>query len=118
MLCKNPCGGNQEVHSSANSNMRVLPSSLILALLACAARASVPIYDVDVVHTYPHDVSAYTEGLFYLNGFLYESTGLEQHSTIRKVRIDTGAVVQKIDVPEQYFGEGIVNWGRHLISLT
>lgn len=93
-------------------------SFLLLALFACAARASVPIYDVDVVHTYPHDVSAYTEGLFYLNGFLYESTGLEQHSTIRKVRIDTGAVVQKIDVPAQYFGEGIVNWHRHLISLT
>ena len=101
----------------AISTMRSL-TPFILALLACAARASVPIYDVDVVHTYPHDVSAYTEGLFYLNGFLYESTGLEQHSTIRKVRIDTGAVVQKIDVPAQYFGEGIVNWGRHLISLT
>ena len=94
------------------------PSLFLLALLTCTARASVPIYDVDVVHTYPHDVSAYTEGLFYLNGFLYESTGLEQHSTIRKVRIDTGAVVQKIDVPAQYFGEGIVNWRRHLISLT
>jgi glutaminyl-peptide cyclotransferase len=89
-----------------------------LVLVACAARASVPIYDVDVVHTYPHDVSAYTEGLFYLNGFLYESTGLEQHSSIRKVRVDTGAVVQKIDIPAQYFGEGIVNWRGHLISLT
>ena len=98
--------------------MRSLKLSFLPALFACAARASVPIYDVDIVHTYPHDVSAYTEGLFYLNGFLYESTGLEQHSTIRKVRIDTGAVVQKIDVPAQYFGEGIVNWHRHLISLT
>jgi glutamine cyclotransferase len=72
--------------------MRTLTPTFILVVLACvvpacAASASVPIYDVDVVHTYPHDVSAYTEGLFYLNGFLYESTGLEQHSTIRKVRI-------------------------------
>ena len=90
----------------------------LLVLMACAARASVPIYDVDVVHTYPHDVSAYTEGLFYLDGFLYESTGLEGHSSIRKVRIETGAVVKKIDVPAQYFGEGIVNWGHHLVSLT
>jgi glutamine cyclotransferase len=103
--------------------MRTLTPTFVLVILACvipacAASASVPIYDVDVVHTYPHDVSAYTEGLFYLNGFLYESTGLEQHSTIRKVRIETGAVVQKIDVPAQYFGEGIVNWGGHLISLT
>jgi len=44
--------------------------------------------------------------LFYLNGFLYESTGLEEHSTIRKVRIDTGAVVQKIDVPPHTSAKG------------
>jgi glutamine cyclotransferase len=98
-------------------NTQSLALSLLI-LVACAARASVPIYDVDVIHTYPHDVSAYTEGLFYLDGFLYESTGLEGHSTIRKVRIETGAVVKKIDLPAQYFGEGIVNWGRHLVSLT
>src|SRR5580692_4602441 len=88
-------------------SMRSLTPSFLLALLTCAARASVPIYDVDVVHTYPHDVSAYTEGLFYLNGFLYESTGLEGHSTIRKVRLDTGEVVLSHDIPPQYFGEGI-----------
>ena len=75
-------------------------------------------YDFQVVHAYPHDTAAFTEGLFYLNGFLYESTGLEHHSTIRKVRIDTGAVVQKLDIPDQYFGEGIVNWDGQLISLT
>jgi glutamine cyclotransferase len=83
-----------------------------------AVRAGVPTYDYEVVRTHPHDPSAFTEGLFYLNGYLYESTGLEQHSTIRKVRIDTGAVVQKLDIPAQYFGEGIVNWDGHLISLT
>jgi len=83
-----------------------------------AAPAAIPIYDFEIVHTYPHDTSAFTEGLFYLNGFLYESTGLEQHSSIRKVRIDTGEVVQKVDIPAQYFGEGIVNWQGHLISLT
>ncbi|HWJ35431.1 MAG TPA: glutaminyl-peptide cyclotransferase [Steroidobacteraceae bacterium] len=95
---------------------------LILVLLTClcavASQAAVPLYDYEIVHTYPHDPSAFTEGLFYLNGFLYESTGLEQHSSIRKVRIDTGAVVQKLDIPAQYFGEGIVNWDGHLISLT
>jgi glutamine cyclotransferase len=85
---------------------------------AMASRAATPIYDVEVVHTYPHDASAFTEGLFYLNGYLYESTGLEEHSTIRKVRLETGEVVQKLDIPAQYFGEGIVNWRGHLISLT
>jgi glutaminyl-peptide cyclotransferase len=83
-----------------------------------AASAAVPTYDYDVVHTYPHDSSAFTEGLFYLNGFLYESTGLEAHSTIRKVRLETGEVLQQLDIPAQYFGEGIVNWHGHLISLT
>jgi glutamine cyclotransferase len=82
------------------------------------ANAAVPVYGYDIVHTYPHDTSAFTEGLFYLNGYLYESTGLEQHSSIRKVRLETGEIVQKRDVPPQYFGEGIVNWKDHLISLT
>jgi glutaminyl-peptide cyclotransferase len=86
--------------------------------LADASRAAVPVYDVKIEHTYPHDSKAFTEGLFYLNGFLYESTGLERHSTIRKVRIDTGEVVQKLAIPGRYFGEGIVNWQGHLISLT
>jgi len=100
--------------------MRILRFSLVLWALACTltSRAAIPAYEVDVVHTYPHDTSAFTEGLFYLNGFLYESTGLEQHSSIRKVRLETGEVVQKIDIPAQYFGEGIVNWKGHLISLT
>jgi glutaminyl-peptide cyclotransferase len=88
--------------------------------LACAmgAHAAVPIYNVEIVHTYPHDTSAFTEGLFYLNGFLYESTGLEGHSTIRKEKLETGEVLQKIDIPAQYFGEGIVDWRGHLVSLT
>jgi glutaminyl-peptide cyclotransferase len=85
---------------------------------AMAVRAAVPVYEPEVVHVYPHDTSAFTEGLFYLKGYLYESTGLEGHSTIRKVRLETGAVVQKIDIPAEYFGEGIVDWRGHLISLT
>ena len=99
--------------------MNALKATLTLWICSFAvAGAAVPVYDFDVVHVYPHDPGAFTEGLFYLNGFLYESTGLEHHSTIRKVRLDTGAVVQKMDIPEQYFGEGIVNWGTQLISLT
>jgi glutaminyl-peptide cyclotransferase len=78
----------------------------------------VPIYGYEVVHTYPHDPGAFTEGLFYLNGFLYESTGLEGHSTVRKVRLETGEVLKQHVVPAQYFGEGIVNWDGHLIQLT
>ncbi|MEA3197297.1 MAG: glutaminyl-peptide cyclotransferase [Gammaproteobacteria bacterium] len=91
---------------------------LVTGACAMASQAAIPQYGFDVVHTYPHDASAFTEGLFYLNGFLYESTGLEKHSSIRKVRIETGEVLQRLDIPAQYFGEGIVNWHGHLISLT
>jgi glutaminyl-peptide cyclotransferase len=105
--------------------MTILKFALVLVTLACGLapqtalpQAALLQYGYDIVHTYPHDPSAFTEGLFYLNGFLYESTGLEQHSSIRKVRIETGEVVQKLDIPAQYFGEGIVNWHGHLISLT
>ena len=91
---------------------------LPVAVVAGMAGAAVPVYDAEVVHSYPHDPGAFTEGLFFLNGFLYESTGLEGHSTIRKVRLETGKVVQQVDIPPQYFGEGIVNWRGQLISLT
>jgi len=97
------------------------PTLLICTLMAAwaaSAGAAVPVYDAEVVHTYPHDTAAFTEGLFFLDGFLYESTGIEHHSSIRKVKIDSGEVVQKLDLPGQYFGEGIVNWGSELISLT
>ena len=93
-------------------------SLLILALIGLPAQATVPAYYYELVKTYPHDTGAFTEGLFYLNGFLYESTGLEGQSSIRKVKLETGEVVQKVDVPSQYFGEGIVNWKSHLVSLT
>jgi glutamine cyclotransferase len=100
--------------------MRIPKVPFGLCLIACASvsQAAVPTYDVDVVHTYPHDTAAFTEGLFYLKGFLYESTGLEKHSSIRKVRLETGEVIQKIDIPAEYFGEGIVDWRGRLISLT
>jgi len=85
---------------------------------SAGAPREIPVYTAEIVHTYPHDPKAFTEGLFYLNGFLYESTGLEQHSSIRKVRLETGEVLQKRDISPQYFGEGIVNWQGHIISLT
>jgi glutamine cyclotransferase len=86
--------------------------------VAARARATVPVYDYEIVHVFPHDPEAFTEGLFYLNGFLYESTGLEGHSSIRKVRLQTGEVLERHEIPGEYFGEGIVNWGSRLIELT
>jgi glutamine cyclotransferase len=73
-----------------------------LALAACdhaSRQADVPEYAYDVVRTYPHDRHAFTEGLFYLDGFLYESTGMLQQSSVRKVRLETGEVLQQYDLP-------------------
>ena len=96
----------------------VLAATLSAILATGACRGAVPVYTYAIVHTYPHDVHAFTEGLLYHNGVLYESTGLERQSTIRKVRLETGEVLQKIAIPPQYFGEGLVIWNRQLISLT
>ena len=97
---------------------------LLVAVFAWSACNSAPqaegtpVYGYQVVHTYPHDRAAFTEGLFYLNGFLYESTGMPHESSVRKVKLETGEVVQRYDLPERYFGEGIVNWKDRLIGLT
>jgi glutaminyl-peptide cyclotransferase len=100
--------------------MRTLIVVAALAACACSpvSHAGVPEYGYDVVHVYPHDRSAFTEGLFYLDGYLYESTGLEMRSSIRKVKLETGEVVQKHDLPDDYFGEGIVKWKDKLYQLT
>lgn len=71
-----------------------------------------------IIHTYPHDSDAYTQGLIYDNGYIYEGTGLEGRSSLRKVEVSTGKVVQQINLPSNYFGEGIVLWRDKLIQLT
>lgn len=71
-----------------------------------------------VVHTYPHDSNAFTQGLIYLDGRLYESTGLNGRSSLRMVDLSTGKVLQKYDLPAEYFGEGLTDWGSTLIQLT
>ncbi|KZC37599.1 glutamine cyclotransferase [Rhodanobacter sp. FW510-R12] len=93
---------------------------LALALLAgsAAAQAAIPVYGYKVVRAYPHDTGAYTEGLFYKNGYLYESTGQVGQSSVRKVALETGEVVQRHRLPKQYFGEGIVDWKDRLVQLT
>lgn len=71
-----------------------------------------------IIHTYPHDPKAFTQGLIYVDGHLYESTGLNGHSSLRMVDLTTGDVLQKYDLPQEYFGEGLTDWGSTLIQLT
>jgi len=77
-----------------------------------------PVYHYTVVHSYPHDPDAFTEGLEYRDGVLYESTGLNGKSSIRKVKIETGEVLQQKNISKDYFGEGITFWKDDLFELT
>lgn len=88
---------------------------------ASAAPAPAPpakLYGYQVVASYPHDRGAFTEGLFYQDGQLYESTGLEGRSSIRRVDLASGQVLQSRPVSDAYFGEGIIAWKDKLIELT
>jgi glutamine cyclotransferase len=104
--------------SSHRPRLRALAACLILSLAGGSAAAAVPVQGYAVKAVYPHDDQAYTEGLFYLHGLLFESTGIEGRSTIRRVRLRDGAVLQSQSIAPNLFGEGIVNWGDEIISLT
>jgi glutaminyl-peptide cyclotransferase len=88
------------------------------AIVAAPGNAAVPEYTPVVVKSFPHDPNAFTEGLLYHDGFLYEATGRNGQSSIRKVVLATGAVVQQKALDPAYFGEGIDVWKNRLIELT
>ncbi|HMY71167.1 MAG TPA: glutaminyl-peptide cyclotransferase, partial [Blastocatellia bacterium] len=114
-------------------SFRKLTSCLLL--LCCAAcntsqatssnqqdQAAVPPrianYSFDVVNTYPHDAGAFTQGLVYYQGLFYESTGLNGQSSLRRVEIQTGQVLKKLDVSSQFFAEGLALLNNKLYQLT
>jgi glutaminyl-peptide cyclotransferase len=80
--------------------------------------AAVPEYTAAIVKRFPHDPTAFTEGLLYQNGFLYESTGRNGQSSIREVNPETGQIMRERYLDPRYFGEGIVIWKAGLIQLT
>jgi glutamine cyclotransferase len=81
-------------------------------------------YTYEIVNTYPHDPKAFTQGLVFHNGFLYETTGGSRKkgddffSSLRKVELETGKVVQKYDLPDEYFGEGMTIFGDKIYEIT
>jgi glutamine cyclotransferase len=75
-------------------------------------------YTFKIVHVFPHDPAAFTQGLVYRDGFLYEGTGLNGRSSLRKVRLETGEVVQHVDLANDFFGEGIAIVKNEIIQLT
>ena len=95
-----------------------LSIALIIAVFVASASAQAPEFTYQVVHVYPHDRSAFTQGLEYRDGFLYEGTGQEGHSTLRKVKLETGKVLERIDLAPNYFGEGITVLNNKIFELT
>jgi glutamine cyclotransferase len=92
----------------------------VLAALALLGvlHAAPPEYSYKIIHVFPHDKTSFTEGLEYRGGFLYESTGLEGKSVLRKVRLETGQQLQEIHLSPQIFGEGITILNSKLFQLT
>jgi len=95
-------GGNKK----ENNSFEVLPEN------------EPAIYDYKIINEYPHDAKAYTQGLEYHNGFLYETTGQRGESSLRKVEITTGKVLQKIKIDDKYFGEGMTIFNNKIYWLT
>jgi glutamine cyclotransferase len=92
--------------------------TLLIALSFGTATASAaPTYRYKIVARYPHSTSSYTEGFFFRDGLFYEGTGLEGHSQIIVYQPD-GKLIQHFDLPAQYFGEGIIDWGNNLLEWT
>jgi glutamine cyclotransferase len=97
------------------------PAAAASAGAGASAVAAVPVvatYGYQVVDVRPHDPGAFTQGLVFLQGVLFESTGLNGHSSLRRVDLQTGRVLQKIDVSAQYFAEGMTILDGKIYQLT
>jgi glutaminyl-peptide cyclotransferase len=77
-----------------------------------------PEYTFKIVRAFPHDPTAFTQGLIYHDGFLYEGTGLNGRSSLRKIRLETGEVIRRVNLDSQFFGEGITLFKNEIIQLT
>lgn len=96
----------------------VIAISSGLALGAQGPGAAPRNYGYQIVKSYPHDSAAFTQGLLYLDGYLYESTGLPGRSSVRKVELESGRVAQQYALLPDYFAEGLTDWGSNLLQLT
>lgn len=98
---------------------RVLTTAFLCLFCCNACAESRPItLGYQIVNVYPHDRQAFTQGLFYRDGWLYESTGLRGSSSVRQVHLETGRIARQIELESKYFGEGIVDWNDSLIAVT
>ena len=102
--------------SSPTTSTTTLPTTSTATTTGSLTPA--PVYTYKVLNVYPHDADDFTEGLVYHNGFLYESSGLYGNSSLRRVDLDTGQVLQIYNLSSEYFGEGITIVNNTIIQLT
>src|SRR5438445_10079216 len=92
--------------------------AFIISLLSSGHANAAPIYSYKVVATYPHSTDSYTEGFFYLDGIFYEGIGINGRSAVMAIAPETGRTLLRRDLPSEYFGEGIVDWGPNVYEWT
>ena len=94
--------------------------SILLAVLLSFTQqpGGTPVYSYTIVKTYPHSTASYTEGLFYLDGKFYEGTGRAGQSAALAYDPETGKVLQRVAMSDEYFGEGVIDWGPYLYQWT
>ena len=106
------------------AGMLVFAAVLVLGAIWLALLVSSPVNHASINHTYsivnvyPHDADAFTQGLVFENGFLYEGTGLYGQSSLRRVQLETGRILQVCNLSSQFFGEGITIFGNRIVQLT
>jgi glutamine cyclotransferase len=112
------------ISSSRSVRAGTVPVAAAVALLACygsdaaSQRQPAPVSAFKLVATFPHDPAAFTQGLVFADGELFESTGLQGESTLRRVELTTGRVLQEIKIADEYFAEGLALVGDSLLQLT
>ena len=102
---------------SQTASPTIEPSSTATATITVPPEMFQPM-TYEVVNAFPHDPEAFTQGLIYLDGYLYESTGLYGESSLRKVELETGEVLQQVDLSSEYFAEGLTAWEDTLLQIT
>jgi len=115
------CGREPAQSPTAGTNDspdKVLPLTDVIELGTNRSKGDLPMYSYEVVHTWPHDRSAFTQGLVFLDGELLESTGLNGQSSLRRVELESGRVLQQVQLPYSVFAEGLAVFGRKLFQLT
>ncbi len=115
-LAGHGCGAGAD-QAGTNAAVRATPTPAADTMTAAGDEAA-PTYGFEVVNSWPHDAKAFTQGLIFHDGALVESTGQYGESTLRRVELETGKVLKQVEVPPQFFGEGVALLGGKLYQLT